>query len=451
VLHDLVVRNARSIRFSAFLRKQGRVVFLSVAVAFACSSAAASQTPEPDPQPPKKDSTKKDDRRDWGFRWDDHPSLFFSKDTHIDLRARVQTHVRESEAPLGDASAFDVARRRIGLEGRIAGIVDFQIEGEIGSSTPWRDVFADYRQFDALRVMAGQFKIPFSLDENTGSTNLDFVYRSRAATQLAPGRDRGVMLHGRLLRRSLEYEAGVFRHDGENARTRKAALVHGRETVAGRVTVLPFVRSGSIVSDLQFAVAATGSDVPEGISALRGRTALDAPFFPADYYVRGRRLRTGLEMRWRPGPFSIKSEYMRVSTERLGQSVGDTDLSPLVGEGWYVSGTWIVTGEKKSRGLEAPRRSLLRRGVGALELAARVEKLRFHSTASGDIPSPSPRADVVLPNSDRAVTFGFNWVPLRGIKIQGNVIREVIADPSSGPLPTQPGFWSKVLRFQFTL
>jgi hypothetical protein len=40
--------------------------------------------------------------------------------------------------------------------------------------------------------------LPSSLDENTSPTNLDFVYRSLAANQLPPGRDRGVMVHGRL-------------------------------------------------------------------------------------------------------------------------------------------------------------------------------------------------------------------------------------------------------------
>jgi phosphate-selective porin OprO/OprP len=431
-------------------RTTGKPLFaagLSFFVLLLGSAANAQDKPEPSQEPKKSEKVEKP----WGFRWDERPSFFIGKGTRIDFRARLATHLRESEAFVGDVEAFDVARRRIGLDGRLGGVVDFQVEYEFGDDESWRDVYADYRQFEAIRVRGGKFKLPFSLDENTGSTNLDFVYRSRAATQLAPGRDRGVMVHGRLLKRLFGYEVGWFEHDGRNARSGNPRRVFGGDTVAGRFTLQPFRGLKSPLADLQFAGAITESDVPEGVSALRGRTALDAPFFPADYWVKGRRRRVGAEFRWRPGPFSLKSEYMRVTTERLGQSVEDSDLSPLFGEGWYVSGTWLVTGEKKSNGGDAPRRPLFRGGFGALELAARLEELRFGSTGTGDTPSPSPRADVVSRNGDRATTLGVNWFPIRGIKVQVNVIREVIADPGSGPLPSKPGFWSKVLRLQFTL
>ena len=66
-------------------------------------------------------------------------------------------------------------------------------------------------------------------------------------------------------------------------------------------------------------------------------------------------------------------------------------------------------------------------------------------------PPTSPRADVILGNSDRVLTFGVNWYFNRWIKVQFNVIRETIADPAQGPLPEQPTFWSRVLAAQFTL
>jgi phosphate-selective porin OprO/OprP len=387
---------------------------------------------------------------DWGFRWEDHPSLHLGRGTRIDFRARLTGDLRRSEAELGDASAFDVARRRVGIEGRIAGVADYQVEYEISSDDPWRDVYIDYRQFNPVQVQAGKFKLPFSLDENTSSTNLDFVYRSRAATQLAPGRDRGVMVHGRVAT-VLQYEVGFFDHDGRNARTNNPDHVFGGATTAGRATLQPFRASKTDLSDLQFGVAFTTSDIPEGITGMRGRTALDAPFFPADLWVQGARRRVGLEVRWRPGPFSVKAEYIRVHTDRLGQSVEDADLSPFVANGWYVSGTWLATGERKASGADNPRRPLFRGGFGAVELAARLEALGFGSSASGDVPSSSPRADVVLGNRDRAVTVGINWYPHRGIKIQGNLIRETFTDPIRGPLPSQPGFWSQVFRVQLSL
>jgi hypothetical protein len=37
------------------------------------------------------------------------------------------------------------------------------------------------------------------------------------------------------------------------------------------------------------------------------------------------------------------------------------------------------------------------------------------------------------------------------IKIQYNIVREELQDPALGPLPSQPVFWSRLLRFQFSL
>ena len=199
----------------------------------------------------------------------------------------------------------------------------------------WRDVYANYQQFGYVQVQGGQFKLPFSMDENTSPTNLDFVYRSLAARVLAPGRDRGVMVHGRLLDRIVRYELGLFDQDGRNARTRNPERVSGGRTLAARVVAQPFRSSKSIVADLQAGLAFTSSDVGMGLRSLRGLTTFEETFFDPDLWVHGRRQRAGFELRWRPGPFSFKSEYIRVTTERRGQSVEDTDLSPLLATGWY--------------------------------------------------------------------------------------------------------------------
>jgi phosphate-selective porin OprO and OprP len=404
-------------------------------------------------EPEKADGEREKDKSTFRFTWKDHPTLEIGKRTHVDFRARLQSDALGSDALLADTegSSPDVARRRIGVGGDIEHLVEFQIESELGDDEPWRDVFANYHQFDVVQVQAGKFKLPFSLDENTSVTNLDFVYRSLAANQIAPGRDRGVMVHGRLFRRALRYEIGAFDHDGRNGRTRNAASVFGEETLAGRLTVQPFRSLKSAAADLQIGVAFTASDVPLGFASLRGQTFLHASFFDPDFWVQGQRRRTGFELRWRPGPFSIKSEYMRVTTERRGQSVEDTDLSPLLATGWYVSGTWAVTGEKKANGLNQPRRPIFQGGYGAIELACRVESLSFGSMAAGDVPSKSVRADVIAGNTDRAVTFGVNWYLNRWVKLQFNAIRESLSDPSQGPRPSDRVFWSRVVRFQLSI
>lgn len=388
------------------------------------------------------------------FRFDDHPSIHFGKGSHIDFRARFAADKTDSEASTADpaeTSTIDLGKKRIGVSGEIRNAVEFQIEAELTDTDPWRDVYADFKYFDVVRVRGGKFKMPFSLDENTGASKLDFMFRSLAATHLAPGRDRGVMVHGKVLKKLLGYEVGVFEHDGKNARTSNPAKVFGGQTKAGRVTVEPLAHVKDAVGDLSIGAAFTQSEVPEGIAGLRGHTVLDQNFFSsADYIVNGPRRRMGIEMQFRPGPASIKSEWMRVETERRGESVEDTDLSPLVGEGWYVSGTYAITGEKKSN-VDKPKKPLFQGGFGAIELAARVESLKFKSGASGEPGSRSPRADVILGNGNQVTTFGVNWYVNRWIKIQANLIREKLDDPSQGPLPSKASFSSKAIRFQFSL
>jgi phosphate-selective porin OprO/OprP len=413
-------------------------------------------------KPPQEKAAKKK-ADDWGFRFTDHPSLRLGPGTRIDFRVRFQGDLDETDASLpgGDGghggndvgSNLDVARRRVGVEGEIANVVGYQVEGEIGDDhSPWRDVYANYKQFAFAEVQAGHFKMPFSLDENTSATNLDFVYRSRAAALLAPGRDWGVMVHGRVLRRGwLRYELGLFREDGDNARTFDTDRVHGGQTLAGRAVVQPFRGSSSLARDLSFGVSFTSSEVPEGISDLRGRTELGESFYRPAVFVNGARRRVGFEARFRPGPFSVKSEYIRLSDERLGQGVDDSDLEPFVSSGWYVSGTWALTGESKADGLDSPRRPLFRGGFGAVELAVRVERIRFGASTFDPLATEAPRSDVVFGNSDGVYTFGVNWYANRWIKIQANLVRNTIALPELGPSPGQPGYWSRLIRFQFSM
>jgi phosphate-selective porin OprO and OprP len=441
-----------------------RVGILAASALILVEPAAAQQAAQPanpqekepqksqEPEPPKSTEEK----GDWGLLWNDRPSLRLGRGTRVDFRARVQADIRESEAPIPDDeddAGLDLSRRRIGIDGEIVNLFDYQVEYEFADDNdPWRDVYIDYKQFDFVQVMAGKFKEPFSLDELTSSTNLDFVYRSRAAIFLAPGRDKGVMVHGRVLPRGmLRYELGAFDHDGINARTNNPDRVYGDATVAGRATVQPFRSTESLFSDLMVGAAFTTSDVPEGLTGLRARTSINVPFYVPEVFVNGERRRIGFEARWRPGPFSIKSEWMKLTHERLGQSSDDTDLSKFFGEGWYVSGTWAITGEDKAEGLDAPRRPLFQGGIGAVELAVRLESLTFGSEANNDLPSSGPRADVVEGNTNRLVTYGVNWYVNRWIKIQANFVRERISDPLQGPLPEKFSFWSQFFRFQFSM
>ncbi len=117
----------------------------------------------------------------------------------MDFTAKLQGDARDtSPRPGADEAGFGLQRRRFGVSGTLWKRLDFEVEREIDSSHPWRDAFVNLHPNRAFQIRAGQFKVPFSLDQLTSASDLDFVYRSRAADSLAPGRSIGASLHGRI-------------------------------------------------------------------------------------------------------------------------------------------------------------------------------------------------------------------------------------------------------------
>jgi phosphate-selective porin OprO/OprP len=431
----------------------------------AAADLALSSQEVTSPKKPKKKAADEPVARN-GFVWEDRPSLRFGKLFRMDLRLKVQADVRQSSLDLSSrGGAFKWERLRGGIKGSFLKYFEYEVEHDLESGGVWRDVYLNFRYEAYAQVQGGKFKIPFGYEELTGPMDLDFAYRTRVSDALTPGRDVGVMAHGRPFKRVIRYQVGVFEGDGDNSPSLQPAFLLPDEkplaekrTWAGRVTVAP-LRLGSLpghLNNLEIGGAIAESTVPEGMNNLRGEMALGDRFFHRDYFTRGRRLRTGVEVSWAPGPCSVSAEYIRSREAREGLGVGneqglDPTLPEIEGRGWYVAGTWVLTGERKDGGVK-PRRPFLQGGAGAIEVAIRYEVLRFASAGAPQEPrSDSPRAANILGNADRAVTGGINWYLNRWMKLQLNGIRETLDDPSQGPVPGQSSFWTVVSRLQFVL
>jgi phosphate-selective porin OprO/OprP len=342
-------------------------------------------------------------------------------------------------------------RRRIGIQGTFLKDFEYEVERELREENVWRDVFVNFRRFDDFQVRGGKFKVPFSLEQLTGPTDLDFIYRTNLVDNLSPGREVGVALHGQFNRRAVGYEVGVFDGDGEDENARGDRNPGAERTIAARVTGRPLRGAGlpENAGELTLGFAMTTGNVPEGLNSLRGRTAFSETFMDP-VYIQGRRLRLGVEVDWEPGPFSAKAEFIRVTDERKNQGVLQEDLPSLVAHGWYVSGTWVATGERKYDGIR-PSQPLFRGGLGALELATRYERFGFGTTFAAEAETMSPRGANVLEATNSAWTGGVNWYVNRWAKIQMNVIRESIGDVHRSPVADQQLFWTRVIRLQFVL
>ena len=429
-------------------------------------SPALAQTPE-------AKAPKKQERR--GFGWDGtRPTIIFGEDINMDFRFKIQLDWRQfdPEQGVGDLEfpgAFDVETKRFGLKGELTKHFEYEIEHEIANpevvasdaakstKTEWKDVFIKWRTLDTVQVTVGRFKMPFGLEQNTGKSSTDFTYRTLASSTIAPGRDTGVMANGRFFGRGLTYEAGVFLHDGDNGRLKEPQFLEDDEeldepgpSVAGRVTaaILRPFGAPDAINGLRLGVAYTTSETPEGLNSLRGQSIFGTANFVDRVYAKGRRERYGLELSWTPGPFGIKSEWMQSREERKNQGNRDQDLSDFLTTGWYVSGTWILTGENKSDEIE-PDKPLFKGGLGAIELAARYEELGLESARHEGLAFTNPRSDNIPLAKDRAWTFGVNWFTSKWVRVTLNGIREEFVDAVETPVNGETVFWAAVTRLQF--
>lgn len=383
----------------------------------------------------------------WRFVMDERPSVRFGDVLRVDVTGLLDFEWRGENNTDDDA---EFGRKRLGFDGRLFRVLAFEVERDLGDEhDPWRDALVEFRKYRAFRVRGGHFKIPFGAERLRSIRDIEFVRRSTVTETLAPGRDTGLQLSGRLFGNVLTYMTGVFHHDG-STRPRENEVWSGKSTAAARLVVSPLVKSGvRMLRDLEAGVGYTHGDVREGLygPALRLTDGFEA-FSPM--YVSGTRQRLGVDTNLVRGAFAFRGEYLRQWDDRHGQGLAGDDLPDLVADGWQISGTWIAIGDLKDGG-RRPRAPLFGGGAGAIQLAGRVESLGFHSDGSWDDAFRNPRAANVLGNDFQAWTLGVNWYPVRYLKLQFNVIRERLDDAERRPDATRPWSTSRLFRVQFSI
>lgn len=353
---------------------------------------------------------------------------------------------------------FELRRLRLGLEGSYRALrfeLDVDLSGEddalddaLRGYVPrdffaddiLRDAFVDWRSSRKLRVRAGRFKIPFFEEQLISASRIDFTERSMATTALVPGRDLGLMAHGRLSDK-VAYEAGVFAGDDRLSDSRSGI------TGAARVVYTP-------ATALLVGVAATLGDVKQenGDSArgMPGRCASGYRFFAA-HHVDGRRLRAGLEAAWTPGRVALKVAAVEGRDARQGQGASFEDLPDLVGRGWSASAHFLLNGHRR-RGFVEPGQGLFH-GMGTIEASLRYEQLLFDDAGSATgLSSASLRAADVRDTSASALTAGLSWWPTRWMRLIGNASWERFGSGDVAPEQGRSGdYFTLSTRLQFRL
>lgn len=350
---------------------------------------------------------------------DGNYEFFLNGVLHTDFHATEGGAKTLGGVDLGDQ--FLVRRARFGIDGTMFQFVKFMILGELApagqsAAGTLKDGFVELDFMPELRLRVGQFKTPFSLDQLTSSRFIDFVERS-VVDELVPGRDLGMMLHGSLLQGKLMYALGGFNGRGENFSDRS-----DDKDWAARLVVAPFKTSsdpwlkgmqigGNVTWGDQGGTFAAGS--AQGRTS--ARTATRFTFF-TPHTVNGMRTRVGGDVAWTVGPAAFKAEGVIQESERKGLGPGGRDLDEITASGWYVTGSYLLTGEDSVlNGPIVPKKNFSSpfgpsAGPGAVQLLFRWSSLAFDSSEAidffaGGIPAPG----IVRENNVQAATAGLNW------------------------------------------
>ena len=361
------------------------------------------------------------DRDNWPTHhvFPDGTDLGLTGNFQYDLNRFSNDTFPDGSQPFEDTEAW--RRREFGFFVKKKGVYD---AGAIFDflSDQWQDVYARF-ETEALggsdwgAIRAGYTKTMVGFEGVTSSRATSFVETALPVQAIFEGRRIGI--DWALDRPLWLFEAGVYGGDlhGDN---------DGR-TLAARAAWTPLKADGSLLHlglsssrETRDDTRDGRGDVVEASARLRARPEVgltDIRLVDSGNLIEvDSIIRAGAEAVWIDGPWSVQGEYLNANVRR---SNGLPDYS---GNGWYVFGSWVVTGESRSYNAGNTGNIKPSRGFGAIELVLRYSSL--------DLDDGSVRG-----GSQRDWTLGANWTLDQHFKLQANVI---LAHSERGALALDP-------------
>jgi phosphate-selective porin len=223
----------------------------------------------------------------------------------------------------GKHNGFDIRRARIDLRGSVTPIFTYRLQADLVDKPKMIDAYGEIKLADYFSITAGQFKIPFSMENLASSNKLEMIDRSQVVEALVArskdvignqnGRDIGVQVGGTLLKIKdlplVEYRLGVFNGSGINV----ADTANNAKDLAGRLIFTP-------IKGLSF-----------GGSFYKGWDKAIKPDVPGQSQTRNR---LGAEFSYVLSRFALKGEY-------IAGKDGKTNRA-----GWYIQTGYFVIPQK---------------------------------------------------------------------------------------------------------
>jgi phosphate-selective porin len=243
-----------------------------------------------------------------------------------------------------DVDTFSLRRARLSLSGEIVKNLKFKLAADLIKSPALLDAVVEFTPSKAAGLRAGQFLVPFSMNNVTSVADIDMVNRPSAVEALAPGRDNGASGRdvGAVLFGSysvLEYALGFVNGAGINKTD-----TNSHKDFSGRVVLRPFeflTVGGSLYRGRQTVVdgeplVARNKEGLEAVLSIKGFSlkgeyihAKDDLIFKAGWYAQA-------------GFFALPGKlqaFLRYDSLDLNRAVPDDGKRVIaVGVNWYIVG-----------------------------------------------------------------------------------------------------------------
>jgi phosphate-selective porin len=370
--------------------------------------------------------------------------------------------------------SFAITRARFGFQGNYGKQLDYVFMVETISSPTIRDAYLDFKPWKAFNIMAGQFKVPYSMEVGTADTAVEFYNRSIISVLYPDAggafRAPGIDAHGELGGGVVEYWLGLFNGQG--------LLTSGTTNepeVVGRLRLSPWKQSdNNWLNGLAFGGSVEHSRSKGLANEQSFSGALNDgtyTFFP-QFRINGNVNRYNGFVSWLSGPFGLRGEYAHLQQDRadIGSltpgGIGFNSLEPVKGEGYYVSAIYFLTGETDPlNALPRVRHPVIgpaspgesgAPGWGAWALKFRYSRLSGNAPAGAcdatTVPA-CPITPVISPGFNDTTdqfTFGVNWYLDYWVLVKSEINLDRLKDPSvQGILPRNYYVFLETLQFRF--
>lgn len=349
--------------------------------------------------------------------------LYFQHDLPVAL---TDPHSRD----LNDGTNF--RRARIGIGGKAFGDFNYNVLFDFGGygsedTGKIQEAWVEYAGIDKLRLRVGAFAPLLGLEDAVSTNSMPFLERPAIAeiSRTLAGGDRrtgaqaafggggrwlaavAVTTNGVSTLNTTASAFGSQNYDEQLGFTGRLAVV----PLKGEDWLVHVGANGSLVT--QPADAGPTAAIRYGVQ-LRDRPelSLDSTRLIDTGAIDSDGVRQwGLELAVQKKNFYLEGEYFDIKIDRRNSLLSDPSF-----KGWYVEGSWILTGEPRrynagNAAFDGPTVakpfSLKNGGTGAFELAGRysVADLNYHDGSLG-VATP---LDGVRGGEQRIIAAGLNW------------------------------------------